>query len=39
MKRFTGTLPYGPRTVRDPRSTGPSGGGRPVPMDPRSVKG
>jgi hypothetical protein len=37
MKRFTGTLPGGPKTVRDPRST--RGSWRPTPMDPRSVKG
>jgi len=39
MRRFTGTLPGGPKTVRDPRSTHGAGYGRPAPMDPRSVKG
>ena len=34
---LTGTLPGGPKTVRDPRST--RGSWRPTPMDPRSVKG
>ena len=37
MKRYTGTLPGGPKPTRDARST--TGSDRRIPLDPRSVNG